>query len=229
MRPFLLPLDVIPLHHGGKLLLFGLYPLRPFGSASCAALEALRRQRLLQRHTGIQPSLAPGGKRHKVNVDVWRGLVHMEVCREYPEVWIALLKALIIFVQYLPRQFCVFAGSAHILLVSDLQDDLVERLLLISRANLLIVVRNAPVCTGLLLVVPFQSLIKKLVVYRLNAFIAIINVQVRAAPVYIFRFEFAAVVIDRAFTNLGTDCPFHKTSLPFTLRPQPGFCYSCQE
>lgn len=131
----------------------------------------------------------------KSNVDVWRGLVHMEMCRKHPEVGIALLKAPIVLVQYRPSWLCILAGSAHILLVSDLQDDLVERLLLISRANILIVVWNTPVCTGLLIVVAFQSLIEKLVVYRLDAFIAIINVQVRAASVYIFSFGFATVVI----------------------------------
>ena len=104
-----------------------------------------------------------------------------------------------------------------------------EGLLLIAGANFLVVVRNAPVCTGLLLVVPFQSLIEKLVVYSLDALVAIINVQVRAASVYIFSFEFAAVVIDRAFTDFSTDRSLHKISLPFSLRPQPGFCYSCQE
>lgn len=41
---FLLPLNVIPLHHGSQLLLFGLYPLRPLGSTTGAALKALRRQ-----------------------------------------------------------------------------------------------------------------------------------------------------------------------------------------
>ena len=97
-----------------------------------------------------------------------------------------------------------------------------ERLLLISRANLLVVVRNAPVCTGLLLVVPFQSLIEKLVVYGLDALVAVVNVQVCAAFIHILRPKFAAVMVDRAFANLGTDCPFHKISLPFTLRPQPG-------
>ena len=70
---------------------------------------------------------------------------------------------------------------------------------------------------------------EKLVVYRLNAFIAIINVQVRAAPVYIFRFELTTVVVDGAFPDGNADRSLHKISLPFTFRPQPGFCYSCQE
>ena len=120
MGTFLLPLNIIPLHHGGKLLLFGLYPLRPFRCTPCATLEALRCQRLFQRYTGIKPSLAPGGERHKVNVDMGCSFVHMEMCREHPEAWIAFLKALIIFVQYPPSQFRIFAGGAHILLVSDL-------------------------------------------------------------------------------------------------------------
>lgn len=229
MGAFLLPLNVIPLHHGSQLLLFGLYPLRPFRCTTSAALEALRRQRPFQRYTGIKSTLAPSGEWHKVNVQMRRCLVHMEMCREHPEVWVALLKAPIVLVQYRPSRLCILAGSAHILLVSDLQDDLVERLLLISRANLLVVVRNAPVCTGLLLVVPFQSIIEKLVVYGLDALVAVVNVQVCAASIHILRPKFAAVVVDRAFANLGADRSLHKISLPFTLRPQPGFCYSCQE
>ena len=66
-------------------------------------------------------------------------------------------------------------------------------------------------------------------VYAGYAFIAIINVQMGAAPVHILRPKFAAVVVDGAFTDLGTDRSLHKISLPFSLRPQPGFCYSCQE
>ena len=104
-----------------------------------------------------------------------------------------------------------------------------EGLFLISGADFLIVVRNTPVCTGLLLVVAFQSLIEKLVVYGLDALIALVDIQVCAASVYIFGFEFAAVVVDGAFPDGNADRSPHKISLPFTFRPQPGFCYSCQE
>ena len=219
---FLLPLNIIPLHHGGKLLLFGLHPLRPFRCTTSAALEALRRQRLLQRYTGIKTSLAPGSERHKVNVDMGCSLVHMEVRRKHPEIGIALLKSLIILVQYLPCQFRILARGAHIVLISDLQDDLVERLLLIARADFLVVVWNTPVCTGLLLVVPFQRLIEKLVVHGLDTLVAVVDVQVCAASVHILCLKFAAVMVDRAFTDLGTDRSLHKISLPFTFRPQPG-------
>ena len=104
-----------------------------------------------------------------------------------------------------------------------------EGFLLIAGADFLIVIRYAPVCTGLLLIVAFQSFIKKLVVYRLDALVAVVNIPVGAASVHILCPKFAAVVIDRAFTYLCADRSFHKISLPFTLRPQPGFCYSCQE
>ena len=151
------------------------------------------------------------------------------MCRKHPEVWIALLKASIVLVQYGSCQFRILARGTHILFVSNLQDDLVEWLFLIAGANLLIVVGNTPVTSGLLFVVAFQSVIEKLVVHGLDSLIAIINVQMCAASIHILCPKFAAVVIDRAFTHFGTDRSFHKISLPFTLRPQPGFCYSCQE
>ena len=153
----------------------------------------------------------------------------MQVRREHPKVGISLLKTSIVFIQHSPCQICILAGGAHIVLISDLQDDLVKRLLLVAGANFLIVVWNAPVCTGLLLIVAFQSFIKKLMVHGLDTLVAVVDVQMCAASVYIFCPKFAAVVVDRAFADLGTDRSLHKISLPFTFRPQPGFCYSCQE
>ena len=153
----------------------------------------------------------------------------MEMRRKHPEIGIALLKSLIILVQYLPCQFRILARGTHILFVSNLQDDLVKGLLLIARADFFIVVWNTPVCTGLLLVVAFQGFIEKLMVHGLDALIAVVDVQMGAASIHILRPKFAAVVVDGAFTHFGTDRSFHKISLPFTLRPQPGFCHSCQE
>ena len=89
-----------------------------------------------------------------------------------------------------------------------------EGFLLIAGANLLVVVRNTPVTSGLLFVVAFQSFIKKLVVHSLNALIAVVDVQVCAASVHILCPEFAAVVVDRSFADLGTDRSLHKISLP---------------
>ena len=100
----------------------------------------MHRQRLFQRYTGIKPSLAPGSERHKVNVDMRRGLVHMQGRREHPKIGIALVKTLIILVQYGSCQLRILAGGAHILLVSDLQDDLVKGLLLIAGTDFLVVI-----------------------------------------------------------------------------------------
>ena len=91
-----------------------------------------------------------------------------------------------------------------------------KRFLLIAGANLLIVIRNTPVTSGLLFIVAFQSFIKKLVVYRLDALVAVVNIPVGAASVYILCPKFAAVVVDRAFANLGADRSLQKISLPFT-------------
>lgn len=71
-----------------------------------------------------------------------------------------------------------------------------EGFLLIAGANLLVVVRNTPVTSGLLFVVAFQSFIKKLVVYRLDALVAVVDVQVCAASIHIFGFEPSGIVVD---------------------------------
>ena len=139
------------------------------------------------------------------------------------------MKASIVLVQYRPSQLCILAGGAHIFFVPNLQNDLVKGFLLIAGANFLVVVRNAPVCTGLLLVVAFQGFIEKLVVHSLDSLVAVVNIQVCAVSIHILRPKFAAVVVDRSFADLGTDRSLHKISLPLSFRPQPGFCYSCQE
>ena len=97
-----------------------------------------------------------------------------------------------------------------------------EGLLLIAGANFLVVVRNAPVCTGLLFVVAFQGFIEKLAVHGLDALVAVVDIQMGTASVYIFRFELTTVMVDGAFPDGNADRSLHKISLPFTFRPQPG-------
>ena len=62
-----------------------------------------------------------------------------------------------------------------------------------------------------------------------DIFIAVVDIEMRSVTVNIFRFELAAVMIDRAFTDHCAYRSFHKISHPFLIRRQPGFCYSCQE
>ena len=80
-----------------------------------------------------------------------------------------------------------------------------EGFLLIAGANLLVVVRNTPVTSGLLFVVAFQSFIKKLVVYRLDALVAIVDVQVSTASIHILRpkFELVLDTLDKELGGLG--------------------------
>ena len=97
-----------------------------------------------------------------------------------------------------------------------------EGFLLIAGADFLIVIRYAPACTGLLLIVAFQGFIEKLVVHSLDSLVAVVNIQVCAVSIHILRPKFAAVVVDRSFADLGTDRSLHKISLPLSFRPQPG-------
>ena len=102
-------------------------------------------------------------------------------------------------------------------------------LLLISGTDFLVVVGDTPVTAGLLFVVAFQGFIEKLVVHGLDALVAVVDIQMGTASVYIFRFELTTVVVDGTFPDGNADRSLHKISLPFAFRPQPGFCYSCQE
>ena len=82
-----------------------------------------------------------------------RGLVHVEMGGEHPEIGVALLKGTHVLAQHRRRKLAVLAGRAHILLVAYLQDDFMERLFLLARAYLFVVVRYLSVGSGLLVVV----------------------------------------------------------------------------
>ena len=82
---FLFPLDAVPLHHGSKLLFLGVDPLVqlrfPFGTAC----KAQGFQSLLQGYLGVQSFALPAGHiRHEIDVQMWRGLVHVEKSTEHP-------------------------------------------------------------------------------------------------------------------------------------------------
>lgn len=122
---------------------------------------------------------------------------------------------MIVFIQYSSCQLRILAGGAHIILISG--------------TDLLVVVGDVPVAAGLLFVVAFQGFIEKLVVHSLDALVTVVDIQMGTASVYIFRFELTTVVVEGTFSDGNADRSLHKISLPFTFRPQPGFCYSCQE
>ena len=105
----LLPLDTVPLHNLSEDFLFGKYPPIQFVVAFSLAFEAHIEHSLFQRNSCFQTSLAPSCERYKVNMDMRRCFVHMKVRREHSQVGIALLEALIVFVEDFPRKLGVLS------------------------------------------------------------------------------------------------------------------------
>ena len=146
-----------------------------------------------------------------------RGLVHVEVGREYPEIGIALLKRFHVLVQHRCRQPPFVAVGAHVVLVAHLQDNFMERLFLLARADFFIVVFNLAVCPGLLGVVPFQGLVKEFMIHRLDILPAVCYIQVGTLWIGILGVKLPAVVVHRPMPHHGANRPFQSIP-PFPPR-----------
>ena len=149
----------------------------------------------------LQTSLAAGGEWYKVDMDMRRRFVHMKVSGEHSQVGIALLEALIVFVEDCPRKLGVFSCRRHIVLVAYLEDDLVEQLFLLSGLNMLVIIGYLSVLAFLFIVVLFQSFIKHFVIHFLDWLITVIYIQMGTLAVHVLRRKRSAVVRDRAFTH----------------------------
>ena len=86
-----------------------------------------------------------------------------------------------------------------------------ERLFLLAGTYLLIVVLNLAVCPGLLVVVPLEGLVEKLMENRLDIFVAVGYIQVRAFRVGVLGVERSAVVVHRTL-------PHHCANRPFQIK-----------
>ena len=113
-------MNAMPPHHSGKVFFFGLYPLAPLRIATGAAFESLRRQRLLQRYPCIKSTLAASRERDKVNVQMRRCFIHMDMSGKYKEVRISFLESMIIFIQNLPCKLSVLTSCTHIFFIPNL-------------------------------------------------------------------------------------------------------------
>ena len=102
-----------------------------------------------------------------------RGLVHVEVGGEHTELGVALLKAFHVLVQNRCRKLPLLAVGTHIVSIAHLQDDFMERLFLLAGTYLFIVVLDFAVCPGLLVVVPLEGLVEKLMENCLDIFVAV--------------------------------------------------------
>lgn len=100
--------------------------------------------------------------------------------------------------------------------LANLQNQFVERLFLLGTADFFIIVCYLSVCSCLFSVVSFECFIKQFVIDFFNTLIAIIYIEVGTVSINILRFEFTAVVIDRAFPDHCTYRSLHKfISYPF--------------
>ena len=170
---FLLPLDTMFQHDFSQCFFFSLHPYSPLCHGASFACDALIGKGLFQRYTGGKTSLASGGIWNEVNVKMGRGFVHVQMGREHMKMGISLLEASHEFVQNSPCQFPVLAGGRHIILVSNLEDHLIKWLFLISVADFLVIVFDAPVFAFLFGVVRCQSFIEQLMISLLDGCIAV--------------------------------------------------------
>jgi hypothetical protein len=97
-------------------------PLTPLGITASTASKTLFSKSLFKRNSGVKTSLAIGCKWHKIKVQMRRGLIHVEVCREHFYVRIPLLlKILHILIQHLSGKLTILRNRRHIVLVPNLQ------------------------------------------------------------------------------------------------------------
>ena len=139
---------------------------------------------------------------------------------------IAPLKIPHIFIKYFCRKLAVLTLCAHVVLVSHLQDDFMERLFLFAGTYLFIVILNLAVCPGLPVIVPLEGLVKKLMENCLDIFVAVGYIQVGAFRVGVLGVERPAVVVHRALPHHRTNRPF-QINTPFAA-PAAAFVTFCE-
>ena len=72
-----------------------------------------------------------------------------------------------------------------------------------------IVVRNAPIGACLSGIESFLRRSEPHLLDILDAFVAVVDIEIPARTVHILRFEFAAVMVDGAFADFNADRSFH--------------------
>ena len=110
------------------------------------------------------------------------------------------MEALHILVQQFLCQRAVLGQDTHIILVADLDDQLMEELFLLTCPQVLIVVGDAAILAFLLGIVTVHRRVKQFVVYLLNRFIPVHDIQAAALRVYVFSGETSPVMVEGAGT-----------------------------
>ena len=148
----------------------------------------------------------------------------MQMCGEYPQVRVALLKALEILIQ---GNLCLLSdlrSRARVILVPDLDHQLVKGLLLFTGPDLLIIVIDLSVRPRLFGIVSFESFIEQFMVDLFEWFIKVIDIELGTGRIHISCFELPAVMIDRPLAHLGTDRSLHSSH----ILPQMAFVTFCE-
>ena len=128
------------------------------------------------------------------------GFVHVQICSEYSEVWISLLKSSHILVKH----FCDFctklALSIGIVAITYLKNQFVKKFLLFSRAYFLVIIAYFSVRARLFCIVLFECFSKQLFIHGFYIFATITAVKMASFTIGVLSVKFTAIVSNRAFS-----------------------------
>ena len=127
-------------------------------------------------------------------MDVGRGLVHMNDRVEHPQVRVPFLKRLGKLFESCRSPFALRRLAAAVVLVADLEDDLMEKPLLLALFNVPIVVRDLISGLCFLCVVLRKGFIEKLMVDLFQIFPAQRNVLLGSGRIYILGNELTVIM-----------------------------------
>jgi len=127
-------------------------------------------------------------------MDVGRGLVHMNDRIEHPQVRVPFLKCLGKLFESCRSPFSLRRLAAAVVLVADLEDDLMEKPLLLALFNVPIVVRDLISRLCFLCVILRKGFIEKLMVDLFQIFPAQRNVLLGSGRIYILGNELAVIM-----------------------------------
>ena len=136
---------------------------------------------------------------------------------------VSLLKPLHIFVEHLCRLRAELTLCVGIVAITDLQNQLVERLLLFSRPYLVVIIAYPSVRARLLCVVLFKCLAEQLLIYRLYIFATIAAVQMTSFGIGVLGVKYAPIMSNRAFSYFCAYRSFYNRTFLSAARKGSGF------
>ena len=146
MGSFLLPFNSMFPGNLRKYFFFMVYPLIQLRIMLVSSLKSQTFQCLLQWNPRVHPFTFPTSHiGYKINMQMWSRFILMQITAKYSQCRIPLLKILNIFIQNLHCKFTIGCSSSHIFTISNLKDDFMEQLFLLTLPDLLIIICNLPI------------------------------------------------------------------------------------